>query len=101
MDQDYSNGSFQLAGQNLGHVFNFRSGHLHAAKFLLLSIKLPNLQMKTRPKQLLGSLRVVLFPPHLNVRDPLISTTKRCFLPIYIKHIGMYYRYLEPGKAKL
>ncbi len=38
----------QLAGQNLGRVFNFRSGHMHAAAFLVLSVKLPNLQLKAR-----------------------------------------------------
>jgi hypothetical protein len=46
----------QLTGQNLGRVFNFRSGHLHAAAFLVSSVKLPNLQLKTQPKQLLGYL---------------------------------------------
>jgi hypothetical protein len=33
---------------------------LHAATFLVLSVKLPNLQLKTRPKQLLGSLPLVV-----------------------------------------
>ena len=46
----------QPAGQNLGRVFNFQSGHLHAATFLVLLVKLPNLQLKTRLKQLLGYL---------------------------------------------
>jgi hypothetical protein len=31
----------QLTGQNLGRVFNFRSAQLHAATFLVLSVKLP------------------------------------------------------------
>jgi hypothetical protein len=53
----------QLTGQNLGQVFNFRSGHLHATTFLVLSVKLPNLQLKTRPKQLLGSLPLVIALP--------------------------------------
>ncbi len=53
----------QLTGQNLGRVFNFRSGHLHAATFLVLSVKLPNLQLKTRPKQLLGYLPLVIALP--------------------------------------
>jgi hypothetical protein len=53
----------QLTGQNLGRVFNFRSGHLHAATFLVLSIKLPNIQLKTRPKQLLGSFLLVIVLP--------------------------------------
>jgi hypothetical protein len=53
----------QLKGQNVGRVFNFRSGHLHAATFLVLSVKLPNLQLKTRPRQLLGSLSLVIALP--------------------------------------
>jgi hypothetical protein len=46
----------QLRGQNLGLVFKIRNSHLHAAVFLVSSVKLPNLQLKTRPKQLLGYL---------------------------------------------
>jgi hypothetical protein len=53
----------QLAGQNLGRVFIFRSAHWHATTFLVLSVKLPNLQLKTRPKQLLGSLLFVIALP--------------------------------------
>ncbi len=53
----------QPTGGNLGRVFNFRSGHLHVATFLVLSVKLPNLQFKTRPKQLLGSLPLVIALP--------------------------------------
>jgi hypothetical protein len=41
-------------------VFNFRSGHLHDTTFLVLSVKLPNLKLKTQPKQLLGSLPLVI-----------------------------------------
>ncbi len=50
----------QLTGQDLGRVFNFRSGHLHAAQFFALSLKLPNLKLKAWPKQLLGFLPLVL-----------------------------------------
>jgi hypothetical protein len=46
----------QLTGQNLGQVFYFRYGHVRAVHFLSLGVKLPNLKLKTRPKQLLGSL---------------------------------------------
>jgi hypothetical protein len=53
----------QLAGQNLGQVFNFRFGHLHAAHFWCYQLKLPNLKLKTRPKQLLGSLPLVIMLP--------------------------------------
>jgi hypothetical protein len=45
------------------HLFNFRIGRLHAAAFLVSSVKLPNLQLKTRPKQLLGSLPLVIELP--------------------------------------
>jgi hypothetical protein len=53
----------QLTGQNLGRVYNFRNGHLHAATFSVLSVKLPNLQLKTQPKQLQGSLPLVIALP--------------------------------------
>jgi len=55
----------QLTGQNLGRIFNFRSGYLHAATFLVSSVKLPNLQLKTRPKQHLGYLPLVIMLPGL------------------------------------
>ena len=55
----------QLTGQNLGRVFNFRSGHLHALTILVLSVKLPSLQLKNQPKQLLGSLPLVITLPAL------------------------------------
>jgi len=44
----------KLTGQNLGRVFNFRNGHV--VHFLCYGVKLPNLKLKTQPKQLLGSL---------------------------------------------
>jgi hypothetical protein len=55
----------QLTGQNLGQVFTFRRGHLHAATFSVLSVKPPILQLKTWPKQLLGSLPLVIALPNL------------------------------------
>jgi len=48
--------TLQLTGQNLGRVFNFRSGHLHVAHLWCYQVKLPNLKLKTRPKQPLGYL---------------------------------------------
>ncbi len=45
-----------LTGQNLGRVFNFRNGRVHAVHVLCCGVKLPNLKLKTWPKQLLGSL---------------------------------------------
>jgi hypothetical protein len=46
----------QLTEQNLGRVFNFRSGHLHAADLWCYWVKLPNLNLQTWPKELLGTL---------------------------------------------
>jgi len=37
----------QLAGQILGRVYNFRSGHLHAVHLWCFQVKLPNLRLKT------------------------------------------------------
>jgi len=50
----------QLTGQNLGQVFNFEFDHLHAENIWCYQAKLPNLKLKTRPKQLLGSLPLVI-----------------------------------------
>jgi len=46
----------QLTGRNLGQVFKFRSGHLHAMHLWCYQVKQPNLKLKPHPKQLLGSL---------------------------------------------
>jgi hypothetical protein len=48
----------QLAGQNLGRVFNSRSGCMCARHLFCYEAKQPNLKLKTRPKQLLGSLPI-------------------------------------------
>jgi hypothetical protein len=55
----------QLKGRNLGQVFNSRSGRAHAVQLHFSETKQPNLKLKTRPKQLLGSLPLViaLHPP--------------------------------------
>jgi hypothetical protein len=45
----------QPTGQNLGRVFNFRSGHMNVAYLWCYQVKLPNLKLKTWPKQHLGS----------------------------------------------
>jgi hypothetical protein len=57
----------QLSGQNLGRVFNFRSGNLHAVYSWGYQSKLPNLKLKTRPKQLLGSLPLDIGLPQPNL----------------------------------
>ncbi len=46
----------QLTGQNLDRVFNSRGGCVCATQLCCLETKLPHLMLKTRPRQLLGSL---------------------------------------------
>ncbi len=43
-----------LPGQNLGRVFNSRSGYVNAVQLHRFDTKLPNLKLKTRAKKLLG-----------------------------------------------
>jgi len=51
----------------LGRVFNFGFGHWHAEHFLCYQEKLPNLKLKTWPKQPLGSLQLVIALPTLAI----------------------------------
>jgi hypothetical protein len=46
----------QLTRRNLVRVFNFINGLVHAVHLFGCRVKLPNLKLKTWPKQLLGSL---------------------------------------------
>ncbi len=46
----------QLKGQNLGRVFNSRSVCVHDMQSRCYETKLPDLKLKTRPKQLLDYL---------------------------------------------
>jgi hypothetical protein len=53
-----------LTERALGRVFNFRSGCMCHTMHLQLGVaKQPNLELKTRPKQLLGSLPLVIALP--------------------------------------
>jgi hypothetical protein len=54
----------KLTGRALGRVFNFRSGCCMHTMHLLPSVAIqPNLELKTLPKQLLGSLPLVIALP--------------------------------------
>ncbi len=55
----------QLTGQNLDGVFNLKCGQAHAVHLCCCEVKLPNLKMKTRPTQLLGSLPIDIALPVL------------------------------------
>jgi len=53
----------QLAGRNLGRVFNSRSGCMCAWHLFFYEAKQPNLKLKTMTKQLLHSLPIAIALP--------------------------------------
>jgi len=61
-------------GQNLGRVFYFRYGHVRAVHFLCEGVKLPNLKLKTQPKQVFGSFPLVIALPGVTLPN---LTTKQ------------------------
>jgi hypothetical protein len=56
-------GKLQLTGQNLGQIFNSRNGRVDAVHFLCYGVKLPNLKLKTWPKQPIDPLRELSCSP--------------------------------------
>ena len=56
----------KLSGQNLSRVFNFRHGRVSAQCTSFTTEKLPSLKLKTRPKQLYGSLPLAFELPGSN-----------------------------------
>jgi hypothetical protein len=62
-----------LTGQALGRVFNSRSGCMHNMHLLCRIAMQPNLELKTQPKQLLGSLPLDIVLPVLPDRDHIIG----------------------------
>ncbi len=59
------NDKLQLTGRNLGRVFNCRSDWMFVMHLFFYEAKQPNLLLKTRPKQLLGSLPLAFALPDL------------------------------------
>jgi hypothetical protein len=57
---------------DLGRVFNSRCGCVCATQLHCFETKLPNVMLKTRPKQLLGYLRLNITLPELD--DPLSTS---------------------------
>ncbi len=53
----------QLTGRALGRVFNFKIGCMDNMHLLPSVAIQPNLELKTQPKQLLGSLPLVILLP--------------------------------------
>jgi hypothetical protein len=56
MSESYNMDKLKLIGRNLGRVFDSRLGHACKGHAIEHVTKQPNLKLKTRPKQLLGSL---------------------------------------------
>jgi hypothetical protein len=50
----------KLAGQNLGRVFKSRSGRMREMPSMNRETKLPNLELKTQPKQAFALLHGIL-----------------------------------------
>ncbi len=85
----------QLTGQNLGRDFNSRSSCMCAQNLCCYEAKQPNLKLKTRPKQLLGSLPLATALPAIVycflacVNQPLMMTciffSPTCFCGLYYK----------------
>ncbi len=64
----YELDELQQTGQILDRVFNFRSDHLDSAHLCCYQVKLPKLKLKTRPKELRGSLPLnIALPGGLHV----------------------------------
>jgi hypothetical protein len=82
----------QLRTQNLGRVFNSIRSCVHDVQFLRYGVKLTNLKLKTRPKQLLGSLLLYFAPwpdpiSLLNF-NLLYQTTFYFFIKLFLKSEG-------------
>jgi hypothetical protein len=64
----------QLAGQNLGRVFNSRSGREDDMQLHCFGTKLSNLKLKTLPKQILGYLKLDIARSGLSTENPFLSS---------------------------
>jgi len=76
----------------LGRVFNFRSGCMHTMHLLPGIAIQPNLELKTWPKQLLGSLPLVIALPALAYFTTPLVTTKKRFITLSPGHHRLHRR---------
>jgi hypothetical protein len=75
----------QLTGQNLGPVFNSRSGCMCAMHLCCYEAKQPILKLKTRSKQLLGSLPLAFVLPGQSFKfEVMVVLTKLLKLKAYL-----------------
>ncbi len=63
----------KLTGRALGRVYNFRSGCMCTMHLLLGVAIQPNLELKTQPKPVLGSLPLAFTLPAVTSSDPSID----------------------------
>jgi hypothetical protein len=85
-------GKLQLTGQNLGRVFNSKTGFMYPMRIYCFEAKLHNLKLKTRPKQLLG---YILFDITLPGSDNChVGQNKPKFLIFVIKGTLFFCTYL-------
>ncbi len=62
-DSHFTMDKLKLTGRNLGRVFNSRLDRACIGHAIVHITKQPNLKLKTRPKQLLGSLPLAFVLP--------------------------------------
>ncbi len=75
----------KLTGQNLSRVFNSRLGRACINRAVANITKQPNIKLKTRPKQLLGSLQLVFAPSKPFLSQDILQL-KKVLKTITIKH---------------
>jgi hypothetical protein len=88
----------QLTTQNLGRVFNSRGGNVYAMHSCGYQSKLPNLKLKTQPKQLLGSLPLGFALPGQKLyfdyqkfsKNEKINKKKFCSNEIFVQLLTFY-----------
>jgi hypothetical protein len=86
----------KLTGRALGRVFNFRNGCMCHTLHLRPGVaKQPKLELKTRPKQLLGSLPLVIALPGVMLR------VRACFILARLQACFMFARVLTPSSPVL
>ncbi len=67
----------KLTGRTLGRVFNSRRVCMHAMHLLSSVAIWPNLELKTRPKQLLGSLTLDIVLPGTRISTLRLTSIKK------------------------
>ncbi len=75
--------------QNLGQVFNFRRCCVYAMQLYYHETKLPNLKLKTRPKQPLASLPLDIALPESAIFKLNCCATQRLVLPLIFAKVAL------------